>query len=293
MQLKRDAALTGIGLMLFACFWSAAGSALAKGLMVGIPVAIVLFIRTATAWALVLSLTPPSEFRTLPQPWLQFLRMVLCAVEIPIYFFSLTMLPIVDTLTYYLATPIYVTAISILLGEHVGWRRWSAILVGFAGVLIALRPSAAMLTLPALIALTGSILYAGVLTTTRMLRGTPDRVLLIGQQTGLLIVTGVVATQYWVPVAMVDVALTAMLGVLTLIGSFCINRSLKLAPASVVVPFQYTLLPWGGLFGFLFFEETPQATTLIGAALIVGAGLYIFMREQAMAKRPPTPVEPQ
>ncbi|MCC6471833.1 MAG: DMT family transporter [Alphaproteobacteria bacterium] len=293
MQLRSDAALTGIGLMLFACMCSAAGSALAKGLMVGLPVAMVLFVRTATAWTLVLSITPPAELRILPHPWLQLLRIVLCAVEIPIYFYSLTMLPIVDTLTYYLATPIYVTAISVLLGDRVGWRRWSAILVGFAGVMIALRPSAAILTLPALIALTGSILYAGVLTTTRTLRKTPDRVLLLGQQTGLLIATGVAATQYWVPVTAFDLVLTAMLGVLTLIGSFCINRSLKLAPASVVVPFQYTLLPWGGLFGFLFFEEMPQVTTLLGATLIVGAGLYIFMREQAVVRGPSTPVEPQ
>jgi len=165
--------------------------------------------------------------------------------------------------------------------------------VGFAGVLIALRPSPAMLTMPALVALTGSVLYAFVLTTTRVLRGTPDRVLLLGQQIGVLIVAGVLASQTWVPVGASDIALTAALGVLTLIGSFCINRSLKLAPASVVVPYQYTLLPWGGLFGFIFFAETPQSTTLIGAALIIAAGLYIFMREQAVARRAPQPVEPQ
>ena len=289
MNFKGNAALAGIGLMSFACFCSAANGALAKGLMVGFPIAMVLLFRTATAWSLVLCLTPTAEFRGLPHPWLQLLRMVLCAVEVPMYFFSLTTLPIVDTMTYYLATPIYATAISAtLLGEHVGWRRWSAILFGFAGVLIALRPSTAMLTWPALIALTGSILYAGILTTTRVLRGTPDRILLLGQQTGILILSGVVASQNWVPVSASDIAMMAVLGALALIGSFCTNRSLKLAPASVVVPYQYTLLPWGGLFGFLFFAETPQVTTLIGAAFIIAAGLYIFMREQRMA-RPAVP----
>jgi len=293
MHFKGNAALAGIGLMLFACFCSAGSSAAAKAVMVWLPIALVLFFRTATAWLLVFSFTRTAEFRGLPHPWLQLLRIVLCAVEIPIYFFSLAKLPIVDTLTYYMATPIYVTAISVLLGEQVGWRRWSAILVGFAGVVIALRPSAATLTLPALIALTGSILYAGVLVTTRVLRGTPDRVLLLGQQTGLLIVTGIAASQNWVPLTASDIALTAVLGVLTLVGSFCTNRALKLAPASVVVPYHYTLLPWGALFGFLFFAETPQVTTLIGAALIIAAGLYIFMREQAVGKRPPMPIEPQ
>lgn len=279
--------------MLFACFCSGASGALAKGLMVGVPIAMVLLFRTATAWVLVLALTRPSEFRGLPHPWLQLLRVVLCAIEIPIYFFSLSNLPIADTMTYYLATPIYVTAISALLGEHVGWRRLSAILVGFAGVLIALRPSAAMLTVPALVVLTGSILYAGVLTTTRVLRGTPDRVLLLGQQAGVLILASVAASQNWVPVTAADVALMAVLGGLALIGSFCINRSLKLAPASLVVPFQYTMLPWGALFGYLFFAEVPQISTLTGAALIIAAGLYIFMREQATSARRPMPVDPQ
>lgn len=271
--------------MLLSCFFTAINGALAKSLMMGLPIAMFLLIRTATAWSLVFSVTKPSQFRPLPHPWLQLLRIVLCAVEVPIYFVSLAKLPMVDTMTYYLATPIYVTAISSLLGERVGWRRWTAILVGFAGVVIALHPSAAMLTVPALIALTGSILYAAVLAMTRVLRGTPDRLLLLAQQTGVLVFAGAIAIPNWVPVAMMDVVWTAALGILTLFGSFCTNRSLKLAPASVVVPYQYTLLLWSGLFGFLFFAEVPQATTLIGAAFIIAAGLYIFVREQTLGVR--------
>src|SRR3954468_17947061 len=101
--------------MLFACFCTAANGALAKGLMVGFPIAMVLLFRTATAWSLVFAFTPTAEFRGLPRPWLQLLRMTLCAAEVPMYFFSLTTLPIVDTMTYYLATPIYATAISATL----------------------------------------------------------------------------------------------------------------------------------------------------------------------------------
>ncbi len=293
MKSSGSTALAGIGLMLFACFCSGASGALAKGLMVGIPIAIVLLFRTASAWLIVFSLTRPSAFRDLPHRRLQLLRVVLCAVEIPIYFYSLSHLPIADTLTYYLATPIYVTAMSALLGERIGWRRWSAILVGFVGVLVALRPSATMLTVPALVALAGSLIYAGVLVTTRVLRGTPDKVLLLGQQTGVLILAGVFASQNWVAVTVTDIALMAVLGGFALVGSSCINRSLKLAPASVVVPFQYTMLPWGGLFGYLFFAETPPMSTLLGAALIIAAGLYIFMREQALSRRTPMPVDPQ
>lgn len=285
--------LTGIGLMLFSCFCSGASGALAKGLMAGLPIAMVLLFRTLTAWLLVASLSRPAQFRGLPYPWLQMLRATLCAIEIPIYFFALSHLPIADTMTYYLATPIYVTVISALVSEQVGWRRWIAVLVGFTGVIIALRPSTSMFTVPALVAFSGSVIYAGVLVITRVLRGTPDRVLLLGQQTGVLILGGAVASQNWVPVAWTDIALMSVLGGFALIGSFCINRSLKLAPASVVIPFQYTMLPWGALFGYVFFAETPSLSTLLGAALITAAGLYIFMREQALAARAATRADPE
>ena len=89
------------------------------------------------------------------------------------FFWAVIYLPLADTMTFYLAAPIYVTALSaILLKEQVGWRRWTRGAVGFVGVLIALRPSAATLTWPALIALTGSFSFALFLIITRMLRGT-------------------------------------------------------------------------------------------------------------------------
>ena len=272
--------------MLVACFSSAASGALAKGLMTGFPLAMVLLVRGGTALALILPFTPPAVFRAAPRRRLQFLRVGLYAVEVPLYFFSLFSLPIVDAMTYYLATPIYATAISaLLMGERVGWRRWTAVLVGFAGVVIALRPSAAMLSWPALVALTGSLIYSVILVITRTLRGTDDRVLLIGQQAGVLFFAAIAASFDSVAMSLRDAALLAVLGVTTLFGSFCTNRSLKLAPASVVVPYQYSLLPWGALFGYLFFNETPQTTTLVGAAFIIGAGFYIFLREQALARQ--------
>jgi drug/metabolite transporter (DMT)-like permease len=213
---------------------------------------------------------------------------VLCAAEAPMYFFALSTLPIVDVMTYYMAGPIYVTAMSAtLLGERVGWRRWSAVLIGFAGVLIALRPSSALLSLPSLIALLGSVLYAGMLITTRMVRGSPNSVLVITQVSGALIVAAIVAPIVWVPPTLGQAILMACLGVGTLITTGCINRSLTLAPASVVVPYQYALIVGGAFFGYLFFNEKPEPTTLIGAAIIIGAGLYIFMRELKVAPKPP------
>ena len=96
-------------------------------------------------------------FVSAPRPGLQVLRIVLSTLEVAMFFWAVGNLPLADAVTFYLAGPIYVTAISALFLERVGWRRWSAVLAGFLGVVIALRPSAATLTLPALIALGGSL----------------------------------------------------------------------------------------------------------------------------------------
>jgi drug/metabolite transporter (DMT)-like permease len=72
---------------------------------------------------------------------------------------------------------------------------------------------------------------------------------------------------------------------------FCVNRSLKLAPASVVVPYQYSMIVWAVIFGFVVFGDVPSIATIIGAAIIIGAGIYIFLREQALGK-PETAVNP-
>src|ERR1041384_5865556 len=102
------------------------------------------------------------------RPGGQVLRVVLGSVDVAMFFWAVSYLPLADTTTFYLAGPIYVTALSVLLlRERVGWRRWGAVLVGFAGVVIALRPSSSTFTLPALIALAGSVMYALGLVTTR------------------------------------------------------------------------------------------------------------------------------
>ncbi len=274
--------------MLFGCFLSAANSAFAKAMLLAFPVAEVLLFRNFGALLFGSPFVRLAAFRTVPRPRLQVLRFLLCAFEAPMYFFAIGHLPLVDVMTFYLAGPIYVTAISAtILRERVGWRRWSAVCVGFAGVLIALRPSAALLSWPALVALTGSLLYAGMLTTTRVLRGTSDIVLLGTQIFAVFLLAAFAAPWHWLTPAPGDVILMFFLGIGTLITSGCINRALKLAPASIVVPYQYTLIVGAALFGYLFFNEKPEPTTLVGAAIIIAAGIYIFMRERKVAPKVP------
>src|SRR3954466_3252305 len=170
----RSAALAGIGFMLVAVFLFALNSAAGKWLVAKYPVGEFMLIRSAFT---LLFLSPfiwragHGAFANVPRPGLQVLRVVLSAVEVAMFFWAVSYLPLADTTTFYLAGPIYVTALSVLLlRERVGWRRWTAVLIGFSGVVIALRPSSSSFTLPALIALSGSVTYALVMITTRMLR---------------------------------------------------------------------------------------------------------------------------
>jgi drug/metabolite transporter (DMT)-like permease len=147
-------------------------------------------------------------------------------------------------------------------------------------VLVALRPSGATLTLPAMIALSGSIFFALLMIVTRKLRETSDTTLVLGQILGALLF-GIVASPFaWVPPSALDMLLLSLLGVVSMVAHVCVNRSLKLAPASVVVPYQYTLIVWAVVLGYLVFGDVVEIWTLVGAAIICGAGLALLLMER-------------
>ena len=289
-------ALAGIGLMVLGIFLFCCNDALGKWLLGSYSVWQMLVIRSIAAIAL---LAPfiwregRAAFASAPRPGLQVLRVSLSVMESIMFFLALSYLPLADTVTFYLAAPIYVTAISALfLQERVGWRRWSAVVAGFVGVIIALRPSTATLTWPALIAIVGSLGFAVFLIITRMLRGTSDVVMVSGQFGAMLVVSGAVAPIGWIAPSALDFGLMLVLGVVAMTAFACMNRSLKLAPASVVVPYQYTMIVWAVVLGWLVFGDVPDAFTLTGAAIIVGAGLYILWREQIVTRREPVVAAP-
>jgi drug/metabolite transporter (DMT)-like permease len=292
----RASVLAGTGFMLLGIFLFVCNDTLGKWLLGTYSVWQMLLIRSIAALLLLSPLiwrTGAVHFTGAPRPALQIARVLLSVAESIMFFWAVTYLPLADTVTFYLAAPIYVTALSaIFLKEPVGWRRWSAVAVGFIGVLIALRPSAATLTLPALIALAGSLMFSLFLISTRLLRGTHDVVMVSGTFGAMLIVSGSVAPFAWVAPTPRDIGLMMVLGAVAMTAFFCINRALKLAPASVVVPYQYTMIVWAVALGYLVFGDVPDAFTLGGAAIIVAAGLYIFWREQAVARREPVVAEP-
>jgi drug/metabolite transporter (DMT)-like permease len=275
--------LAGIGLMLAGIWLFAFGDAIGKYIVASYPVGELLLLRAAAALVLMAPAIwqQRSDFLTLERPWLQLLRVGLSTLEVLAFFVAVTYLPLADVITYYLASPIFVTAGSaIFLGEKVGWRRWSAVLVGFAGVLVALQPSAQSVTWPALIALGGSLSFAVLMLVTRSLRSTPDIVLASTQFVGTFVVGAALAPFGWLAPSLSHAGLFIAAGAISVGALLCVNRSLRLAPASVVVPYQYSMIIWAVIFGYLVFGDVPTLATVAGAAIIIGAGIYIFLRER-------------
>jgi drug/metabolite transporter (DMT)-like permease len=285
----RNTARIAIAVMLLAMLMFTLNDVMGKWLVATYSVGQVLLIRSAAAM-IVLS---PFLWRdgvkplfAVERPGMQALRVLLSSAEVYCFYFAVITLPLADVMTYWLAAPIYVAAMSpFLLGERVGWRRWLAILIGFGGVVIALQPSAATLTAPALISILGSFCFAFMMLSGRALRGTPDTTLVFWQIVGAGLFGVVTAPFGWVTPTAVDLALLGLLGVVAMVAHMLVNRALKLADAAVVAPFQYTLLFWAVIFGFIVFGDIPRPAMLVGAAIIVAAGLFIFFRERMLEKQ--------
>src|SRR5215467_753061 len=284
---ERSARLAGIGLMLLGVFMFSFGDALGKYLVGTYAVGQLLLLRACAA---LLVLSPliwrnRQQFVQMERPRLQLIRIVFSTLEVAAFFLATVYLPLADVTTYYLACPIFVTALSALvLGERVGWRRWSAILIGFGGVLIALRPSAQTVSWPAMIALGGSLSFSLLMLITRSLRATPDIVMATTQFVGTFVLGALMSRFGWVTPGAGSLALFAAAGCISVTALFCVNRSLKLAPASVVVPYQYSMIIWAVMFGIAVFGDVPQPATIAGAAIIIAAGLYIFLRERKLGR---------
>lgn len=287
-----NAARTGVIIMLLGMLMFSLNDVMGKWLVATYSVSQLMVIRSIAALLVLSPFILKRGLRSMLQverPWLQALRSLLFAVDASAFYFAVAYMPLADTMTYWLAAPIYVAAASpFLLGEKVGWRRWTAILIGFAGVVIALEPSKDTFSLPALIALVGSAAFAFALMLGRTLRSTPDTTLVFWQVIGALVFSliGVAANPAgWAPVDGEAILQLGMLGIVAMLAHILVNRALKLADAATVVPLQYTLLLWAVVFGWFFFGDMPRPTVIIGAGLIVASGLFIFFREQQLKRQ--------
>jgi drug/metabolite transporter (DMT)-like permease len=284
----QDRPLVGIAWILTAGFTLSVMDGLIKWSVGVFPVAQVVFVRSVVVLLLLgVALARTGALRAVgtKRPLGHLLRVTLTVASILTFFESVRLLPLATVIAIGFGAPLFMTALSVLvLRERVGAHRWTAIAVGFVGVVVITRPGPEGISWPALLALVSSMLFAAHLVTARYLARTEtDAALMFWQNLGVLVVSGLLTPFVWTPVASSDLAMIATMGALLLIGQFCTVRAFRTAPVGAVAPFQYAELIWAAAIGYVFWHEMPPANVWFGAAIVVASGLYVIWRERMRA----------
>jgi drug/metabolite transporter (DMT)-like permease len=220
-------------------------------------------------------------------PGLQLGRALLAVVESASFVLAFRYLPLADTHAIAAISPLIVIALGALfLGERVPPSRWIAVLVGFGGVLLIVRPGFRTLDWPLLIPVAGAVLWGSYQILTRLVAraDTPDTTLVWSAFVAFIVLSFVGPFEWhWPdPTGWLLLLATGLLGAL---AHYSLIRALDYAEASRVQPFSYTLLVWVTILGALVFGDIPDHWTLLGAAIIVGSGLYAWCRDRQAPQR--------
>lgn len=220
------------------------------------------------------------------RPGLQLLRVCCGTMEVAAFYWAVSMMPLADTMAFWMATPIFVAvAAALFLGERFDRLRFAAVLLGFVGVVLALGAGLGSGWLPTAVAIGGTALYSGYLLSTRALRATPAVVLAAYQMLGALTFGLIMLPFGWITPSLLDTLLLMLLGVVATGAHLAVTRSLALAPAPVVVPWQYTMILWAILFGWIFFGDVPAPSMLAGVAIIILAGFWLMRMDLRPQRR--------
>ena len=248
------------------------------------------FIRNVVAALVLLPLLlrsgGPAILKT-RRPGTHFIRGLLGVAGNILYFFAFQHLAVGNVIVISQAVPLFVTVMAIVfLGETVGLRRWLAVTAGFIGVLIAVNPTGTV-EAATLLAVVATGLWASTILLVRSLAATesPYTIAFYFMVLGALI-TGAVQPWYWQTPPLELLWLFIGVGVAGAGGQLLMGNALKLAEASIVSPFNYTAIVWAIAFDAVLWGVLPTWTTLVGAAIITAAGIYIFRREAVLRKKP-------
>ena len=216
------------------------------------------------------------------KPKLQLVRgfILLCANIC--FFYAISVISLAKALTLAFIAPLIVTALSpVLLGEKVGFRRWTAVIVGFIGTLVVIRPGLVELNLASFAALGTGVMYGLYLIITRKL-STSDNPLLTLLLTGIVgvIIISCAMPFVWIKPSMEEWSMMAAIGIFACIGHLFLILSLKYADASKLAPFSYFEIITNIIIGYYFFSDFPDEWTFIGLIIIVSSGIYIYQRKK-------------
>ncbi len=286
----RHAPVTAIGLWLIAALLFVSQSAILKWLADDYHFSEILFARSAVVVVGTMILLKRGDglaapFRT-AKFRLHLIRFACFTVALASFIQAVRAIPLADATAVSFAAPLFMTALSVpLLGEKVGVRRWSAILIGFVGVLVIANPSTGIFEMAALWALLSALGYALAIIVTRMVTKTDNTVVIVFWLNALYVITmPAFAPFYWVMPTWTDIGLMFGCGLIVLVAQLIAVTACTLAPPQVLAPFDYTAMIWATLLGFIVWGDLPSWTVVGGAAILIASGIYILLREAKLQR---------
>ena len=222
------------------------------------------------------------------------------------YYLALAALPLPTTVALYFAAPLFITLLSVLiLHEKVGLQRWLAVVAGFAGVVIMVRPGSNLFDWAAPLGVFSGLTYAASMVSARRLGSTETAAALAFWGNAVFLICALILsavfgaghfagaghksvafmTRGWVMPTGFDIGLMMACGVIAAAGLTLLTQAYRIAQSNVVAPFEYTALIWGVLYGWIFWSDWPDSTGWIGIAIIVGSGLFVIWRERVDTSR--------
>jgi drug/metabolite transporter (DMT)-like permease len=246
----------------------------------------VVWARYAFAVPVILATARPAAWPDLlrcERPALQAARGLLPLLASVTVVVGLGLMPLADATAISFASPLLVVALSaLLLGERVSVHSWAGVACGFAGILLIVRPGAGALAWAALFPLATAFFFALYQVLTRLVsRGDDPRVTLAWTVAVGLVLTTPLLPLHWHPVGEADWPLLGLSGVLFGLGQFLLIRAFAMAPAAVLAPFAYAQIVAAIVFGVVVFGDVPDPWTVVGTALVILAGVYVFRRQVA------------
>jgi len=283
---ERHKAGAGIVLMCAGVACLSVNDAIAKHLIEVYSPLQILFLRNVIALPFALAITARiGGVRALrsSRPVPHLMRGFLWVVATILFFTSFAYLDLAEATALIFVAPLFITALSaVFLKEQVGWRRWFAVIAGFVGVLVVIRPGSTAFQLVSLLPVAVAFLYALLMLGARWVDPRESAWTMLLYMTGAsALLSAFVVPFFWTPIQAEHLWFFVGVALFGTAGMTLMTQAFRFAPASIVAPFDYTGLLWATMLGWWFWHEVPDAWAILGAAIIVASGIFILWRERA------------
>jgi drug/metabolite transporter (DMT)-like permease len=219
--------------------------------------------------------------------WVCLGRGCLAVASFALFLAALPLMPLADIFALVMSAPLLISALSALvLKERVTFRRWVAISIGFFAVLVMVRPGGDVITPGALLVVGSVVVYSFLMILTRRLGSTESAGSMTFYSALVFLAVGLIAAPFsWIRPTPIGMLLMAATGLLAGSAQYCLTEAFRIAPPSLVAPFEYTSLLWAMLIGFLVWGDVPTTLVLVSGAVVIVSGIYVLHDEKATQRR--------